>query len=199
MPTYAAEASADRAHRVRSVERRRAFRRSTSATLDGAAFGHATSTPSPSSRALPAGGLYAALTAAPGVRADAAVDDHPVAVVEAFGDEPASPFHSPTATGRSSAWFCALTTQTKWPFALCCTARCGTTTAFGRIAPFRRTRTYWFGRSTPGGIVDRRAQQERAGRRVVRRVREGDRTGVREEVAVDHLDLDDELSAVRAA
>ena len=53
-----------------------------------------------------------------------------------------SPFHSPTVTGRSSALFCAFTTQTKWPFAPCCTARCGTTIAFGRVAPMMRARTY---------------------------------------------------------
>ena len=63
-----------------------------------------------------------------------------------------SPFHSPTVTGRSSALFCAFTTQTKCPFALCCTARCGTTTALGRMEPVRRTRTYWLGRSTPAGL-----------------------------------------------
>ena len=63
-----------------------------------------------------------------------------------------SPFHSPTMTGRSSALFLAFTTQTKWPFALCCTARCGTTIAFGRMAPVSRTRTYWLGRSTPAGL-----------------------------------------------
>src|SRR5690242_8900860 len=64
-----------------------------------------------------------------------------------------SPFHSPTTTGRISAWFWALVIHTKCPFALCWTARCGTTIAFGRIAPVRRTRTYWLGRSTPAGLL----------------------------------------------
>ena len=63
-----------------------------------------------------------------------------------------SPYQSPTTTGRSSAWLSLLTTQTKWPFAPCWTARCGTTIAFGRIAPVSRARTYWFGRSTPLGL-----------------------------------------------
>ncbi len=63
-----------------------------------------------------------------------------------------SPYQSPTATGRSSALPSLLTTQTKWPFAPCCTARCGTRIAFGRIAPCSRVRTYWFGRSTPFGL-----------------------------------------------
>ena len=63
-----------------------------------------------------------------------------------------SPYQSPTTTGRSSAFPSLLTTQTKWPFAPCCTARCGTRIAFGRIAPCNRVRTYWFGRSTPFGL-----------------------------------------------
>ncbi len=63
-----------------------------------------------------------------------------------------SPYQSPTTTGRSSAFWSLLTTQTKCPLAPCCTARCGTRIAFGRIAPDRRVRTYWLGRSTPFGL-----------------------------------------------
>ena len=91
------------------------------------------------------------------------------------------------------------TTQTKWPLAPCCTARCGTRIALGRTAPTRRVRTYWFGRSTPFRIVDRRADQERAGLRVVRRIGERDLALVRKHRAVDQLDLDDEAAVLRAA
>ena len=45
-------------------------------------------------------------------------------------------------------------------------------------------------------IVDRRADQERAGLRVVRRVGERDLARVREQRAVDQLDLDDELAVL---
>ena len=86
-----------------------------------------------------------------------------------------SPFQSPTTTGRSSAWLSLLTTQTKWPFALCCTARCGTTIAFGRIAPVQAHADVLVRAQHARRIVDGRAQQERARRRVVRRVRERDR------------------------
>ncbi len=63
-----------------------------------------------------------------------------------------SPYQSPTTTGRSSALPSLFTIQTKCPFAPCCTARCGTRIAFGRIAPWSRVRTYWLGRSTPFGL-----------------------------------------------
>src|SRR5215470_2703595 len=46
-----------------------------------------------------------------------------------------SPDQSPTVTGRFSALPSLSTTHTKWPFAPCSTARCGTRIAFGRIAP----------------------------------------------------------------
>ena len=63
-----------------------------------------------------------------------------------------SPCQSPTRTGRSSALPALSMIQTKCPFALCCTARCGTDTAFGRTEPCRRVRTNWFGRSRPCGF-----------------------------------------------
>ncbi len=85
-----------------------------------------------------------------------------------------SPDQSPTVTGRFSALPSLSTTHTKWPFAPCSTARCGTRIAFGRVAPFTRTRTYWFGRSTPCGLSTDGADEERAGLRVERRVLERD-------------------------
>ena len=123
-----------------------------------------------------AGGVYAAaFTSAPGESRTPPSTTTLSPLARPSETNQPSPFHSPTVTGRSSALFSLFTTQTKWPFALCCTARCGTTTAFGRIEPVRRTRTYWFGPQHAGRIVHRRAQQERAGGRVVRRIRERDR------------------------
>ena len=107
-----------------------------------------------------------------------------------------SPYQSPTTTGRSSALPSLLTTQTKWPFAPCCTARCGTRIAFGRIAPMQPRAHVLVRTQHALRIVDRRADQERSGLRVVRRVGERDPALVREERAVDQLDLDDELVAL---
>ena len=67
-----------------------------------------------------------------------------------------------TTIGRSSAWLSLLTTQTKWPFELCCTARCGIRITPVRCSATKRTRaparTGWtygrpLGSGTSGGTV----------------------------------------------
>src|SRR4029077_1352199 len=55
-----------------------------------------------------------------------------------------SPAHSPTSTGRGWAVPFSSTVNTILPpCGFSSTARCGTATAFGIVAPFRITRTNW--------------------------------------------------------
>ena len=56
------------------------------------------------------------------------------------------------ATGRSTALLSLSTSTTKWPLAPCSTDCWGTSTAFGRTAPVRRTRTNCPGRSEPSAL-----------------------------------------------
>ena len=126
--------------------------------------------------ARPAGGAYAAaFTVAPARQAHAAVDDDAVAVGRgpSVMSQP-SPFQSPTVTGRSSAWSVLVDDPDE--------------VALGALL-HRALRNH--DRVGPDGaveahahvlvraqharrVVHRGAQQERAGRRVVRRIGERD-------------------------
>ena len=85
-----------------------------------------------------------------GRRRSAAVDDHRVAAARPCAMNQSSPYQSPTRRAASRALPSLPTTQTKWPLALCCTARCGT-----RIAWAARRRSG--ARARTGSAAARRA------------------------------------------